>query len=278
MATEEHYRTRPYVPGDDLRRVHWKQSVNTGQLVVRVPEAVPYAPTRVRLVLDTYLPPGLRVAANAGGRALKEGERAIARAPEVLDDVLDLLVEGWVGLAHTLLRRGEAVSLVVAVKDGDRIVVKELECKRGEERKWRSIGADVAWQNDFTVEQAVSSVAPLTQAKASSVVVSAGLFAPPSPPGPGTSYIVADGASIVHDPPKDDLGPLRRFFFFDYPVGAEDNRIDWRKLISPKPPSVLAVRTALARATLLAVDHARAAGAPVLLVRRRGLHLSLEAP
>jgi len=58
IATEEHFKTRQYVPGDDLRRVHWKQSINTGQLMVRVPEAIPFAPTRVRLVLDTFLPPG----------------------------------------------------------------------------------------------------------------------------------------------------------------------------------------------------------------------------
>jgi uncharacterized protein (DUF58 family) len=60
IATEEHFRTRPYVNGDDLRRVHWKQSINTGNLMVRVPEAIPFAPTRVRLVLDTFLPPGWR--------------------------------------------------------------------------------------------------------------------------------------------------------------------------------------------------------------------------
>src|SRR5204862_224939 len=85
-------------------------------VLARVPESIPFAPSRVRLVLDTYLPPGWRVAAHAGGRKLRDGERAVARAPEVLDDVLDLLVEGWIGLAHTLLKRGEAVSLVTAVK------------------------------------------------------------------------------------------------------------------------------------------------------------------
>ena len=160
-ATEEHFRTRQYVASDDLRRVHWKQSINTGQLIVRVPESVPFAPSRVRLVLDTYLPPGWRVSARAGGRKLRDGERAIAQAPEVLDDVLDLLVEGWIGLAHTLLKRGEAVSLVTAVRDGERIVVREMECKRGEERKWRAVGSDVVWQHDLTLEGVLSSVPAL---------------------------------------------------------------------------------------------------------------------
>jgi uncharacterized protein (DUF58 family) len=278
LATEEHFRTRAYVPGDDLRRVHWKQSINTGQLVVRVPEAVPFAPSRVRLVLDTFLPPGLRVAANAGGREVRAGERAEARAPEVLGDVLDLLVEGWIGLAHTLLRRGEAVTLVAAVRDGDHVVVKEIECKRGEERKWRSIGADVEWQNRLALEQVVSTLAPATQPKTTAVLVSAGRFDASAPPAPGTSFVIADGASCVLDPPKEEVDAVRRFFFFDFPVGADDNKIDWRRLLSPAPPAPARVRAELARAAALAVDQARAVGAPVLLVRRRGLVLSLEAP
>jgi uncharacterized protein (DUF58 family) len=280
-ATEEHFRTRQYVAGDDLRRVHWKQSINTGQLIVRVPESVPFAPSRVRLVLDTYLPPGWRVAAEAGGRKLRDGERAIARAPEVLDDVLDLLVEGWIGLANTLLKRGEAVSLVTAVRDGERIVVREIECKRGEERKWRAVGSDVVWQNELPLEALFASVPALPVAKGkvpSSVIVSAGLWLGGGRPAPGTSFVVADGSTVVPDLAKDDWGMLRRFFFFDYPVGADDNRMDLRKLLSPKPPSPEIVRIELRRAAASAVDLARSANAPVLLVRRRGLNLSLEAP
>lgn len=280
-ATEEHFRTRQYVAGDDLRRVHWKQSINTGQLIVRVPESVPFAPSRVRLVLDTYLPPGWRMAAHAGGRRLRDGERAVARAPEVLDDVLDLLVEGWIGLAHTLLKRGEAVSLVTAVRDGDRTVVREIECKRGEERKWRAVGSDVVWQNDFPLEALFASVPALPSSRGkpgTSVIVSAGLWVGGGRPAPGTSFVVADGSTVVPDVPKDEWGPVKRFFFFDYPVGAEDNRIDWRKLFSPKPPAPEVVRGELSRAASFAVDHARSSSAPVLLIRRRGLQLSLEAP
>jgi hypothetical protein len=61
-------------------------------------------------------------------------------------------------------------------------------------------------------------------------------------------------------------------------VGADDNRMNLRKLLSPKPQSPEIVRSELRRAANFAVDHARSANAPVLLVRRRGLHLSLEAP
>lgn len=290
LATEEHFRTRQYVQGDDLRRVHWKQSINTGQLIVRVPESIPFAPSRVRLVLDTYLPPGWRVAAHAEGRKLKEGERAIARAPEALDDVLDLLVEGWIGLAHTLLKRGEAVSLVAAVRDGDATVLREIECKRGEERKWRAIGSDAAWQNDMPLDAVLAQAVSFGgggggsggsgggSKPSSSVIVSAGLWLGGARPAPGTSFVVADGSTVILDPPKDELGWIKKLLFFDYPVGAEDNRIDWRRLISPRPPAPEVVRRELARAASAAVDHARASNAPVLLVRRRGLNLSLEAP
>lgn len=281
IATEEHFNTRSYVQGDDLRRVHWKQSINTGQLMVRVPESVPFAPTRVRLLLDTYLPPGWRMSATTGGREVKAGERALARAPEVLDDVLDLLVEGWIGLAQTLLKRGEAVSLVVAVRDeGGRVVLKDIECRRGEERKWRAVGSDVVWQHEMSLEHLMSAMpaAALAKQKVSSVVVSAGLWVSGAPRVPGMSWVVADGSSVVLDPPKDALGPIRRFFFFDYPVGAEDNKIDWKKLISPKPPAPAVVRSLLASAAAFAVDHARSQQASVLVARRRGLNISLEVP
>jgi len=280
VATEEHFRTRPYVQGDDLRRVHWKQSINTGQLIVRVAESVPFAPSKVRLFLDTYLPPGWRMAATTGGRKLEKGEQAIARAPEALDDVLDLLVESWIGLAHTLLKRGESVSLVAVVRDGERAVVREIDCKRGEERKWRAIGSDAVWQHELAMDGVVAGLAPTAsgQKPPSSVVVSAGLWLGGARPTPGTTFVVADGSSVILDPPKDALGTARKLFFFDYPVGAEDNRLDWRRVIAPKPPTPEVVRRELARAAAVAVDHIRSSQAEVLLVRRRGLNLSLEAP
>lgn len=284
LATEEHFRTRPYVNGDDLRRVHWKQSINTGNLMVRVPEAIPFAPTRVRIVLDTFLPPGWRMAATTGGRQLKAGEKATARAPEALDDVLDLLVEGWVGLAHMLLKRGEKVTLVAAVRGDpniadqrDRIIVREIECRRGEERKWRAIGSEASWQNDVDPSTLAGKIDP-KNAKSSCIFVSAGLAIGSTRAEAGTSFIIADGASVVPDERSDDLGFLRRMFISDYPVGADDNRLDLAKLLSPKPPRPETVRAELARATSFAVEHARSCNAPVTIVRRRGLAISLEAP
>jgi uncharacterized protein (DUF58 family) len=250
LATEEHFRTRPYVHGDDLRRVHWKQSINTGNLIVRVPESVPFAPTRVRLVLDTFLPPG--------------------RPAHQLEEVLDLLVEAWVGLAHMLLKRGEKVTLVACI-DG---VKKEVECKRGEERAWRSIGADAKWQNTIDHDDLLDP-----GSKTAAIILSAGLFFRNSAPVKGTSFIIADGASVItvdDDPEKSTF--RQRLFISDFPAGAEDNKIDLARWLGPKPPDKQTIKDELGVATSFAVNFARSAQAPVSLVRRRGTAIALEAP
>ena len=97
-------------------------------------------------------------------------------------------------------------------------------------------------------------------------------------PEAGTSLIVADGASTVLDPPGDGFNALTRRLFFAYPVGAEDNRVDWKKLFSPKPPKPEEVRAELGRAAMQAVGEAQALGLPVMIVRRRGTSLALEVP
>lgn len=262
IATEEHYRTRPYVQGDDLRRVHWKQSINTGNLMVRVPEAIPFSPSRVRLVLDTYLPPGWRIGTHTAN------ERALAS----MDDVMDLLVEGWIGLAQMLLKRGEKVTLVIAI-DGE---TKEIECKRGEERVWRAAGADAKWQDKVDGATLMSGVT--LGPKTSAIIVSAGISVGSNAPARGTSFIIADGASVVPDEPVDSWGPVRRFFISDYPAGADDNKIDVGALLRPSAVPPKLIREELVKATNYAVAHARASSAPVTLLRRRGTSVALEAP
>ena len=94
------------------------------------------------------------------------------------------------------------MSLVTAVRDGERIVVREIECKRGEERKWRAVGSDVVWQHDFTLEALFASVPALPSSKGkpgSSVIVSAGLWLGGVRAAPGTSFVVADGSTVVPD-------------------------------------------------------------------------------
>jgi hypothetical protein len=175
------------------------------------------------------------------------------------------------------------VTLVVAVRPepGANAVVRSVDCKRGDERKWRAIGSDAAWQTDVALDQLLAGTTPGKAekgVKTSSIIVSTGLHLAGTRAEPGTTLIVADGASTVLDPPGDGFNALTRQLFFAYPVGAEDNRSDWKKFFSPKPPKAEDVRAELTRASVQAVGEARSLGMPVMLVRRRGMSLALEVP
>lgn len=275
LATEDHFKTRTYVHGDDRRRVHWKRSINAGELVVRVPESVPFAPTRIRLILDTHLPPAWRVSPQALG-PIREGSPERARAPEPLEDVLDLLVETWIALAHMLVRRHESVTIACAVREGDRIAVRELVCARGEERRWRALGSDVAWQLEIGAAELVTSAAD--DAPASSILVTAGLSGLLPPMGEGSSVVVADGATVISPSSDRPVSTLERLLTYDYPVGADDNAVGLRQLFAPKPRDPERVLRDLGQALAVTVTQARAAATTAFVARRRGAALSLEQP
>ena len=257
QASEDFFATREYRRGDDLRRVHWRQSVNSGALQVRVPEAVPFAPRRVRLVLDTFLPSWMD------------------KDDPQMGDLLDLLVEGWIAIAHTLVRRGERVTLATALQAAERsravaeIVPRELECKRGEERKFRAFGSEVAWQSRVPLDMAVGTG---WNANAVQVVVSAG-FAPLTVGA--TSLILADHGDAPIPPAPRTL--LRRLFVHSYPVGADDNALDWRAIFAAKPSPARA-HEEVVKAYRQALEGARLANQSILCLRRQGPQLALEAP
>ena len=129
--TEDWFRVREYLPGDDTRRIQWKLSVKLGRLQVRQPETVPVVRRRVRLVLDTFLP-----AALSGGDEVDL----------LLGDVLDRLVEVWISLARTLAERGESVQLAVPMDDAAR-PVETLELARGAQPRLLELGSRARWQS-----------------------------------------------------------------------------------------------------------------------------------
>ena len=251
QPSEDFFATREYRRGDDLRRVHWRQSVNTGALQVRVPEAVPFAPRRVRLVLVWVLP----------GWMDKDD-------PQV-GDLLDLMVEGWVAIANTLVRRGERVTLATAVVVDGQLVPREVECKRGEERKFRAFGAEVAWQSRVPLDMAVGTG---WNPGAVQVVLTAG-FAPLTVGA--TSLILADHGDAPVPPAPRSL--WRRLFVHSFPVGADDNAIDWRAVFAAKPSPARA-HEEVVKGYRQALDNARRTNQAVLCLRRKGPQLALEAP
>ncbi len=275
LPSDEYFRTRPYVPGDDTRRVHWKQSINQGKLILRVPEAVPITPTRVRLVLDTFLPPT---------HVMPDG-----RPTAALEDVLDLLVETWTSLAKALLMRGERVSLIAALRQDSAspVLVRELSCKRGESRRWRSLGAEASWQSEMSLDRVLPGLGPSddmmqsarirSHATTRTVILSCGLGGLAHLPT-GTRVIVADGASVITPAPRSERSPLERLLRYAYPAGADDNRIDWARVFQRPAPIPRLMQDVLRRSMTSLVAFAASTGGAPLLARRRGHAISLEAP
>ncbi len=268
LPSDEYFRTRPYVPGDDTRRVHWKQSLKQGKLILRVPETIPITPTRVRLVLDTFVP----------ARSLSSDAR--------LDEVLDLLVESWTALANALLQRGERVSLVVASVQNGSFTVRELECKRGQSRLWRSLGSEASWQSSLSLDRVLESLTPtsatsperVTRGETTRTVVFSCGIGPFAHCPAGSHFVVADGASVVPEERLGDRSRLERLLRFSYPAGADDNRLDWAALLEPSRTRSSFLKGWLARSMQGLVAFASSNGGSPLIARRRGEAISLESP
>lgn len=208
MPTEDLFRFREYMPRDDTRRIHWKLSMKMGALHIRVPEAVPVSRRRVRLVVDSYLPPGL------------------ANAKEPLEDVLDDLVEAWISLAKALVERGEKVVLVCCTaRPGQGVKVEELPCKRGAHLLWADLGAAVAWQSQYDLDALVRD--PDAQGRprpgtlpTEPVIVTTRFFRLPDVPTGKTTWVYLPPGKVPEPPARGDLGA---WFLLPYPTGADEN-------------------------------------------------------
>jgi uncharacterized protein (DUF58 family) len=131
MPTEGTFRIRAYVPGDDARRIHWVRSLQQDQLIVRLPDEIPPADPTVRLVLDNEL---------FGTDSLT------CRAP---DDMLDVLVRVWLGIAKDLAAQGTRVTLVAAV---DEKLCERPMHPRSAQAAMR-FGARIGWQATLPLER-----------------------------------------------------------------------------------------------------------------------------
>jgi uncharacterized protein (DUF58 family) len=257
FPTDDYYRLREYQRGDDARRVHWKRSIQLGAMHIRLPESVPYKPKDVVLVLDTYMP----------GR--------LSQASEVLADALDLLVEGWLSMARSLMQKGERVTLVVATPNEDgNVVLRVLPAKNGEIVRWRSVGADVTWQSEWPPDRLANELAT-RGLSAEAVWVSSVLHPLPVPTsGPQMSVIWVEPRDNEKAARKDRTA-AQRFFAYAFPSGADDNRFNWSAFFNPKPSTHTALQMISNN-----IDRAGAwlrgqAGMKILVLRRTGTMLTL---
>jgi uncharacterized protein (DUF58 family) len=207
--TEDWFRIREYLPGDDTRRIHWKLSVKLGHLQVRQPETVPVVRRRVRLVLDTYLP-----------SAYAEGEEVDL----VLGDALDRLVEVWTSLARSLAERGESVQLAVATGDAAK-PTETLELTRGAQPRMLELGSRVQWQSATDLDQ----VGDALEQGQSMVVVTARFLPLPPLPAPAAGVVtwvfmpLAD--EIPTAVPRRASEKVLAFFTQPFAPGAEENAL-----------------------------------------------------
>ncbi len=207
--TEDWFRIREYLPGDDTRRIHWKLSVKLGHLQVRQPETVPVVRRRVRLVLDTYLP-----------SAYAEGEEVDL----VLGDALDRLVELWSSLARSLAERGESVQLAVATGDTAK-PTETLELTRGAQPRMLELGSRVQWQSATDLDQ----VGDALEQGQSMVVVTARFLPLPPLPAPAAGVVtwvfmpLAD--EIPTALPRRASEKVLAFFTQPFAPGAEENAL-----------------------------------------------------
>ncbi len=251
QPTEDYFRFRDYLPGDDPRRIHWKLSVKVGRMQVRMPETVPLVRKRIRLVLDTHAPAALL------------GQ---ARGPEVLADLLDAAVEAWVSMAKLLVARGEEVTLALALPGPEGPKLLEIPARRGTERAWRSEAARAVWQSQVDLAGLVAAGAPGLGA----VVVTAGLVVPDSLPAPVTWVVVPAGAHVPPPPPAAGGSVLLQRF----PPGADEN--GWLASRARKRRTKALARAHTAAATAVTAAHdrtvaqVRASGDPHFRVEARG--------
>lgn len=221
FATEDHFRFRGYLPGDDTRRIHWRLSMKAGRLQVRLPETKEVSSEQVMLLLDSYLPKGKLLDAAHGG-----------------ETILDSLVLAWLGIAHELVDRGNRVTLMTAVPDPqaeEGWALQRLDAKRGALPRWQDLGSRVGWQGSFDLPQMLEAIGD----NAHGVVVTARFTAPPPGPLPGrtATWLMMDPATALGqaDPHwiaqvvgRTPLRWLRWLLLRPYPPGSEDNHLVYR--------------------------------------------------
>lgn len=233
FPTEDLFRFREYVAGDDTRRIHWEMSLRAGRMIVKTPDSRESSAKRVVVALDTWVPPDW------------------LDHTAVIDDALDSIVEAWLAIGQRLVQQGEKVTLLLVARAGDGTLKPEIvSASTGNHAHGLDAGARAEWQSTFRIEDVLDfgireerqdqRGAAEDVAFDNAIVVTMRL-APPSMPR------VARETTWVYYDPDDALGPMprtpfqtwvdfddtgrtptfgavvKRLLFMPHPIGAEEN-------------------------------------------------------
>ncbi len=109
---EDDVSTREYRHGDDLRKVHWRATARTGELMVRLEER-PWR-AQAALLLDTRVRAHLLTSGAGPGPAAGGGVPGPPGDPAPPQDSLEWLVEAAASIGTSLTRRGAVLRVVTA--------------------------------------------------------------------------------------------------------------------------------------------------------------------
>lgn len=203
LPTEGSFRLREYQPGDDARRIHWVRSLTSRELVVRLPDELPPDQPAVRLVLDTFLP---------------DTEPLACSAPA---ELLDALVDVWLGVGRALAETGARVTLVTAARrataDAEIAPVHQRLIPRALTPALR-LGAQVGWQDAVPVEGLLADTP--------SIVVSCRVQPVLSRHAVARWIILPEPLWTLHDEPA----PQTSSALLPYPMGSPENRWARRRI------------------------------------------------
>ena len=119
LPTEEHYRTRAYVAGDDTRRVHWKQSINT-RLIIHARAGVGADDAESRAHRARHV--------RARARPARDGRRAGGWTCPTFSISL---VDAWVSVATNSRAVSGLDRRCAITEDGVTTTVRRVDCRRG---------------------------------------------------------------------------------------------------------------------------------------------------
>jgi uncharacterized protein (DUF58 family)/TM2 domain-containing membrane protein YozV len=235
FPTEDLFRFREYVAGDDTRRIHWEMSLRAGRMIVKTPDSRESSAKRVVVALDTWVPPDW------------------LDHTAVIDDALDSLVEAWLAIGQRLVEQGEKVTLLLVARAEDGTQRPELVAASGNHAHALDAGARAEWQATFRIEDVLdfgmreqkqeNRPFATEQVAFDNAIVVTMRLAPPSMPRVAreTTWVYYDPDDALGPPPRtamqlwvdyDDTGRklgalelLKRALFVPHPVGAEENGI-----------------------------------------------------